>query len=130
MTTATGTDIVSVARIARIIETRGARFLNRWFTPAEIAYCSGMAHPNRHFAARLAAKEAVFKALPASPSGPVPWRCIEIVHDEHGAPAVRLFGPLAGVAEQAGLGPIHVSLSHCDDFATAVAIVEDAPLVE
>ena len=121
--TATGTDIVSVARIARIVETRGARFLNRWFTPAEIAYCNAMVNPNPHFAARLAAKEAVFKALPTSPTGPLPWRHIEIAHDEHGAPAVRLSGTLAEVVEQAGLGDIHVSLSHCEEFATAVAVI-------
>lgn len=126
MTTATGTDIVSVARIARIIETRGARFLNRWFTPDEIAYCSEMAQPNKHFAARLAAKEAVFKALPTPSSGPVPWRCIEIVHDEHGAPAVRLSGVLAELAGEGRVGGIHVSLSHCDEFATAVAVIDRA----
>ena len=124
MSIATGTDIVSVARIARIVETRGPRFLNRWFTPAEIAYCSAMAEPNRHFAARLAAKEAVFKALHASPSGPVPWRHIEIAHDEVGAPAVRLSGAMAEAAERAGLGELRISLSHCDEFATAVAIAD------
>lgn len=124
MTAGAGTDIVSVARIARIIETRGAHFLNRWFTPAEIDYCSRMAQPNRHFAARLAAKEAVFKALHAPGSGPVPWRHIEIGHDELGSPAVRLSGAIAEAA--AGLGEIRVSLSHCDEFATAVAVVDHA----
>ena len=126
MEAATSTDIVSVARIARIIETRGAHFLNRWFTPAEIAYCSAREQPGRHFAARLAAKEAVFKALHAPGSGPVPWRHIEIAHDEVGAPAVRLSGRLAETASRAGLGEIRVSLSHCDEFATAVAVVDHA----
>jgi len=119
---ATGTDIVSVARVTGLIETGGDRFLRRWFTDAEIDYCSAMARPALHFAARLAAKEAVVKALRAPSGGPVPWRSIEIGHDGAGAPTVRLAGTVLETARSTGIGPLQVSLSHCDEYAVAVAV--------
>jgi holo-[acyl-carrier protein] synthase len=117
-----GTDIVSVARIAALVETRGAAFLDRWFTPAEVDYCTRMAEPSRHYAARIAAKEAVSKALPLTWDGPLPWRSIEIVSGPRGAPSVALSGALKEAAAQAGVLEIKVSLSHCDEYATAVAL--------
>jgi len=121
MTLAAGTDIVSVARVAALIEARGATYLDRWFTPGEVDYCSSKAVPSRHFAARLAGKEAVVKSLALPWDGPVPWRSIEIVGRPGGAPAVRLAGRVQERAEALGLRSVQVSLAHCDEYATAVA---------
>jgi len=120
--TGLGTDIVSVARFTRLARTGGPAFLERWFTPAEIDYCSGKAEPGRHLAARFAAKEAVVKALPGPWDGPLPWRRIEIVNDARGAPSVRLDGAVREAARRAGVREVQVSLSHCDEYATAVAL--------
>lgn len=117
-----GIDIVPVARIANLIRESGNEFLTKWFTAAEIEYCNRKAVPSRHFAARFAAKEAVVKILPSHWQQPLPWRSIEIVHDGHGAPAVQLSGFALEVAQRAGIGDIRVSLSHCDEYATAIAI--------
>jgi phosphopantetheine--protein transferase-like protein len=117
-----GTDIVSVARIAALVEARGATFLDRWFTSVEIDYCTRMAEPSRHFAARIAAKEAVSKALPLIWDGPLPWRSIEIATGPDGAPTASLSGALQDAAVKAGVRTIKVSLSHCDEYATAVAL--------
>lgn len=118
-----GTDIVPVRRIEALMRDGGASFLQRWFTPDEIGYCLGKAVPVRHFAARFAAKEAVVKALPLTWEGPLPWRSIEIVSEPRGAPAARLSGPFGAAAAEAGAAGIKVSLSHCDEYATAVAFV-------
>jgi holo-[acyl-carrier protein] synthase len=118
-----GTDIVGVGRIAALIRDRGAAFVERWFTAREIDYCSGKVVPSRHFAARFAAKEAVVKALPMVWDGPLPWRSIEIVNDPRGVPLVRLSGAILSAATRAGVGEIRVSLSHCDEYATAIALV-------
>jgi holo-[acyl-carrier protein] synthase len=126
MDSGAGTDIVSVGRVARLISGRGATFLERWFTDEEIAYCAGKAQPSRHFAARLAAKEAVVKALILPWDGPVPYRSIEITHDRRGAPVVLLSGRVRESAEQQGIGAVRVSLSHCDEYAVAVAITHPA----
>jgi holo-[acyl-carrier protein] synthase len=126
MSDGVGTDIVAVGRIAALIRERGAVFLERWFTAREIDYCRGKAVPSRHFAARFAAKEAVVKALPMAWDGPLPWRSIEIVNDMRGAPSVSLSGPLLEAATSAGVGDIRVSLSHCDEYAIATALVAGA----
>jgi holo-[acyl-carrier protein] synthase len=121
--TGLGTDIVPVARIAALMQARGAAFLERWFTAGEIGYCSGKAVPARHFAARFAAKEAVVKALPVAWGGPLPWRSVEVINDPHGAPSVSLSGAILDAATRAGVGDIRVSVSHCDEYATAIAVV-------
>ena len=115
------TDIVSVPRMTRLVSARGPAFTGRWFTPEEIAYCARRRVPSRHFAARFAAKEAVVKTLPGGWDGPLAYRDVEIVHDSHGAPVVRLRGRVRSVADGAGIGTILVSLSHCDDYAVAMA---------
>jgi len=117
-----GTDVVSVARIAALVDARGSAFLDRWFTPAEIDYCTAKAVPSRHLAARVAAKEAVSKALPVAWDGPLPWRSIEIVPGPRGAPTVALAGALQEAADRAGVREVKVSLSHSDEYATAVAL--------
>lgn len=126
MTSGTGIDIVYVPRIAKLISDRGNLFLERWFTPDEIAYCNGGARPSHEFAARLAAKEAVFKSLRSRSDAPVPWLSIEISNGEHGAPEVRLTGSIHESAAQQGIGTIQLSLAHCGDYATAIALAEYA----
>jgi holo-[acyl-carrier protein] synthase len=120
---AVGTDIVAVGRIAALMRDRGSVFLERWFTAREIEYCCSKVAPSRHFAARFAAKEAVVKALPIAWDGPLPWRSIEIVNDPRGGPSVILSGATRDAAARAGVDNISVSLSHCDEYATATALV-------
>lgn len=119
---AVGTDIVEIARLARLIEAGDAKFLARWFTPTEQAYCSSKARPAAHYAARLAAKEAVAKALRWQWTAPVPWRDIEIAHDDTGAPVVRLSGQVGSLAAARSIPEIMVSLAHAQEHATAVAV--------
>lgn len=117
-----GTDIVNVDRIRRLVGRSGAGFVDRWFTVDEAAYCSAKARPEQHLAARLAAKEAVVKALGLAWDGPIPYNCVEISTDAHGAPAVRLSGRVLQAAEASGIRHVSVSLAHCDEYATAVAV--------
>jgi holo-[acyl-carrier protein] synthase len=118
-----GTDIVSVQRIAALLAQRGDRFLERWFTRDELAYCLSQGHPSQHLAARLAAKEAVFKALRLSGDRYVPWREIEVSHDDVGAPVVALCGELARTAKHGGVAEVLITMAHTDDNATATALV-------
>ncbi len=119
-----GTDIISVDRISQLIQQRGMRFLERWFSPREIEYCHSKAHPDLHFAARIAAKEAVLKALRISWNSPMKWQLIEINNDQQGIPSVSLTGRLLEEAKQAGITNLHISLSHCQHYAAATAIAE------
>ena len=117
-----GTDIVEVARIEALLTEQGDRFLRRWFTDAEMAYCQAKAKPALHLAGRLAAKEAVAKVLQARWEGPLPWLLIEVVTDASGAPGVVLSGEPRRVAQSQALGSIEVSVAHCETYATATAV--------
>lgn len=118
-----GTDIIEVHRVAELIENHGTRFMNRWFSGAEIAYCSAKSRPELHFAARLAAKESVLKAI-GSRWQHVPWLDIEIGHDDEGAPLLIIQGRMLERAQSVGITSFHVSLSHCDSFASAIVVAE------
>src|SRR5256886_11487357 len=54
-----GVDLIECARIQHSIDRFGDRFLHRVFTDSEIEYSMSMKFPERHLAARFAAKEAV-----------------------------------------------------------------------
>ena len=85
-TLGSGVDIIEIWRVGQVLERYGQRFLDRVFTPGEIAYCRGRPH---NLAARFAAKEAVMKALGTGVRG-VGWKDIEVVRQDSGAPAILL----------------------------------------
>ncbi len=115
-----GVDIVEVGRIAGAIERWGSRFLERIFTPTEIAYCRRKARPAESFAVRFAAKEAFAKALKI---GRVSiWREVEIVRGEGPRPSVLLHGAALSLV---GSRRVDLSLSHAASHAVAVVLVED-----
>ncbi len=115
----TGVDIIEIDRVRRILERYGQRFLNRVFTPGEIAYCRGRA-PN--LAARFAAKEATMKALGTGVRG-VGWKDIEVVRHESGAPAIKLHQRGERRAQRLAVQEISISLSHSREYAIAFVVV-------
>lgn len=120
----TGVDIVEVARIAAALERHGERFLRRLFTPGEIAYAaSGSADRTRRLAARFAAKEATLKAL-GTGLRQATWLDIEVVRDDLGKPTLNLSGQLAQLAAAQGVTRLHLSLSHCKEYAIAQVVAE------
>lgn len=126
MVIGTGIDLVSVARFGRFRERRGERGLRRLFTEGELAYCLGLAAPDRSLAARFAAKEAFFKAMGTGygrESGE--WTEVEILREASGRPGIRLHGRAARFADSRGVRHIHLSLSHTDEMAAAFVVLED-----
>ena len=123
-----GTDIVEVLRIAQMIERHGELFLNRVFTPREIAYCSARKAATQHYAGRWAAKEAILKALGTGWARGIQWRDMEIRNDGAGRPRVALAGGARDMCEQLGIGDMLVSISHCRTHATAFAVALSAEL--
>ena len=120
-----GIDLVSVARIERMVDRWGTKFLKRVYTDGEIAYCTGRARPALSLAARFAAKEAFFKAVSHRNVGGIRYKHIEVVISENGIPVLVAHGPAsqALAAQSAAL-----SISH--DRELAVAIVVTSPEVK
>lgn len=120
-----GTDAVDIYRAKEILDRHGERATRRFLTPLEAGYVSGSALPERHFASRLAAKEATYKALQPLPGARrISWLDIEVIRDDEGAPSLQLHGLAATVAAQTPGLVIHLSLTHSDHTAVAVAVAE------
>jgi holo-[acyl-carrier protein] synthase len=119
-----GLDIAEVDRIEEAIARHGAPFLERLFTPAEVAYCER--HKNRYerYAARFAAKEAAMKALGTGWSRGVRWRDIEVVREPGGKPTLRLTGVAREIADRLGVKHIAMTITHSGNWALAQVIFE------
>src|SRR5256712_14188407 len=102
-----GVDLVEVPRVSAIIADKGARVFERLLTPAERAYCESRPDPATHVAVRLAAKEAVYKALQGSDvARGIGRREIEVIRAPDGPPHARLTGLAAHRAPTPGLNPL------------------------
>jgi holo-[acyl-carrier protein] synthase len=121
---AVGLDVVEVPRARDMLRRLGNRLLDRTLSADERRYVESLGDPAPALAARLAAKEAVYKALQALPGArPVGWREIAVRRLPDGRPEVELSGRAAEL-----LAPhrvtIHLSISHSRDVAAAVAVLE------
>lgn len=118
-----GADLIEVERVRGVLERQGARFLERVFTDEERAYCAGMAQPHKHYAARFAAKEAVSKCFSTGIGAELGWRSVSIYHGPRNQPLVRLDEKGQALLRQVGATHVHVTLSHTDSHAMAVAVL-------
>jgi len=108
-----GVDAVSVDRIALAVKRSGRGFLEKVYTPAEIAYCGGS---NERFAGRWAAKEAVIKCFDGTGIC-FPRKRIEVLPGPRGAPRVKLLGDDRGAR-------VEVSITHHSGLAVATSHLE------
>mgnify|MGYP001852067012 FL=1 len=120
----TGIDIIEVNRIQEAIEKHGELFLNKVFAEPEIEHCQDTGKMKyQHYAARFAAKEAVFKAI----SGLIDyskediWKNIVIENGKSGKPFVKFSGTLdfLNVETRVKVISMDLSLSHIKEYAIA-----------
>ena len=114
-----GNDIIEVERIRKLLLEYPEKFKARVFTDKEVKYCESKGENKyQSYAARFAAKEAVFKAisdlLPNKYN--IQWTDIEIVNNNEGRPSVTIKN--VDKIEQ-----IDVSISHVKEYAIATALV-------
>ena len=120
-----GVDLVEIERVRRLIDARGDRAMTRLFTDGERAYAGYRVDPARHFAARIAAKEAAFKALAGNDlARGIGWRELEVFPRPDGGPVLRLHGRAERRATELGVTRVLVSISHTDTMAVAVVVLE------
>jgi len=120
-----GLDIAQIDRIEAAITRHGAPFLDRLFTPDEIAYCERFKNRYERYAGRFAVKEAAMKALGTGWSRGVRWRDIEVTREPSGKPALRLQGAAREFADRMGVKHMSVTITHSGNLALAQVIFEN-----
>ncbi|MBI4467116.1 MAG: holo-ACP synthase [Acidobacteria bacterium] len=124
MIVGTGIDLAEPARVRAAAERYGRRFLERIFTPKEIAYCERKRNKWERYAARFAAKEAAFKALGIGWRRGVRWRDVEVTNLPSGRPTLQLAGQAKRFASRHRVRHISLSITHAEQFVLAQVIFE------
>jgi len=117
-----GIDFVNVNRMRHWTKTDG--IIQRFFHPneAEAAFSRGSSSI-LSFAARFAAKEAFGKALGTGLKG-LRLADIEVKNNHNGKPEIILHETALEAFMDLGGSTLHLSLSHENDAAVAVVIIE------
>lgn len=119
-----GNDIIRISRVKDSIEQVGETFLKRVYTDEEINYCeSRRMCKYQSYAARFAAKEAVYKAIAPNTSAEVEWKNIEVKRESNGKPYIELYGKLKEIAIEKNINSMDLSLSHDGDYAMATVVM-------
>jgi holo-[acyl-carrier protein] synthase len=117
-----GLDAVELDRF-RVALARTPRIEERLFSEAEVRYAHRRKDPTERLAARFAAKEAVMKALGVGMFA-FNYRDVEVVKARSGQPSLRLTGKAARLAEEAGVTRWHLTITHTEYTAQAIAVAE------
>jgi holo-[acyl-carrier protein] synthase len=120
-----GSDLIEIERIERSFQRFGDAFLQRIFTPGEIAYCMAKRNFAESLAARFAAKEAGAKALGTGISRGVSWREFEVRRRPGQRPELHLSGRALEIANHLGVRHIALTLSHARSLSIAFVVAED-----
>lgn len=115
-----GNDIIEVERIRKSIKQHGERFFQRILTQKEQEYCLQHNDAAPRVAGRFSAKEAIAKALGTGFGEHLAWLDIEIINDLEGKPEV-FFSEKAN--KRFHNPQVLLSISHCKEYATAVALL-------
>ena len=118
----TGVDIIEIERIKESIENIGNRFIREIFTEKEIEYCESKKRAKyQHYAARFAAKEAIFKAISKMLNDrfEISWKNAEILNDQNGKPSVHFIN--TNIYEK--IEDMDISISHCKEYAVSNVVI-------
>ena len=118
----TGIDIIEIDRIKKSIDSLDGKFEKEIFTQSEIDYCESKKKAKyQHYAARFAAKEAIFKAVSKTLDNKyeITWKNVEILNDVNGRPYISFID--TDICNK--IQDIDISLSHCKLYATASVVL-------
>ena len=119
-----GIDNVQSKRMKELMLKWADRVEDRVFDEEELKYSKSKGKPHLHLAARFAAKEALFKAMGKGLSEGMTWTDVTVINDEYGKPNIHLKRKAKEICKEMEVRTIHVSLSHTDECAMAVVILE------
>lgn len=99
--------------------------IQQLFLPGETAYCRSQVRYWENFAARFAAKEALFKALGAGLSHGLRFTDVEVIRNpESGAVSLSLTGRARVISIEKGIDELSLSISHTRRYAVAVVLAQ------
>ncbi len=120
-----GIDIVPASRVDALLARHGERALRRLFTQSERDLAAVYAQASLHLAARIAAKEAAYKALSGDGRAHgVGWLDLEVRRYADGRPGLLFHGAAERRMAELGATRCHLSLTHAGGVAAAVVILE------
>jgi holo-[acyl-carrier protein] synthase len=120
-----GIDLVSPADVRAAIDAHGERYLSRVFTAAERADCTRATGLDAALlAARVAAKEATFKALRIDDRA-IAWTNVEVRRSGHDGPELWLSGPAATLASEHGVSELSLAFTCAHAGAAAVVVTTE-----
>ncbi|MDR1029608.1 MAG: holo-ACP synthase [Treponema sp.] len=120
-----GVDVVHGYRLERWRRIPG--LLERYFHPDELQTALSRGRGAAlSLAARFAAKEAFGKALGTGLTGIV-LKDIMVANQYNGRPEIRFFGTALRALAQSGANRVHLSLTHEQDNAVAMVVLEALP---
>lgn len=127
-----GSDLVDIRRIEKVLARHGDRFIQRIFTPVEVAKAERRATRIDTYAKRFAAKEACSKALGTGFRHGVFFRDMGVVNLPSGRPTMKLTGGalkrLNEITPQGHEARIDISLTDEYPLAQAIVIISAIPL--
>lgn len=118
-----GNDIVENHRIKETLDKFGDKFLERIYSIDEVTYCLSMKNPIPHLSARFACKEAFIKAVELEKGVVLEMKEIELCGNFFGKKNLALHGKAKEIFFQKGYSEISVSISHTDNYSTAVVVL-------
>lgn len=127
----TGSDLIDIRRVEKVLARHGQRFINRCFTEEEIKKAERRRGAGTHiatYAKRFAAKEACSKALGTGFNQGVFMRDMGVVNDPSGKPTLKLTGGalkrLEALTPPGQKAVIHLTLTDEPPLAKAFVIIE------
>jgi holo-[acyl-carrier protein] synthase len=124
MITGIGTDVVEIARVQKVLERFGERFVQRILTPEERVRFDRTKAKANHLAKRFAAKEAFSKAIGTGIRSPFRWHSITVARDPRGKPMLKPDDRMAQYLARSGVSRFHVSLTDDANMAMAFVVLE------
>ena len=137
-----GNDIISISRIAKLLDKEGGRFERRVFTEHEIKHCRSQKNYAASFAKRFAAKEAFLKALGTGLAKGTSWQDLEVYNRESGQPGIKVFNktrklvneklpPFSKYNEDRGLlQPHYIPGEPFENLGIMVTLSDDADIAQ
>ena len=107
-----GIDAVDTVDFLRLLKEPFRSYLDRSFTPTELAYIGASRNSAERLAGRFSVKEAVLKALGLGWGDGIAFTDVETCISAQGAPSVILHRQVKVVAEEKGIRQWSISTSH------------------